>query len=258
MSDFYMRAAAPIDTATWAKIDEMVVTVAKKTLVGRRLLSMVGPLGWGVERAPKFKFTDVDGAAVATDDVDYVTLVEKRQEFVLKAKQLAMAAQTPFGLDLGAVATAAARLTRAEDELLVGGLMHDAGLSSALGDWDMSGGPFRAIANANAALHGAGADGPYALVLSPMMYARLASLLADGRREVELVSKLVEAGLHVSPVMPDDAVLVVSPQPWNVDMVVGQDIVTSYLGNDGLDQRFRIFETLALRVKRTEAICLLK
>ena len=64
MSDFFMRDAAPIDAATWAQVDEMVVTVAKKMLVGRRLLSLVGPLGWGVELAPLFGFTEDDGAAV--------------------------------------------------------------------------------------------------------------------------------------------------------------------------------------------------
>ena len=50
----------------------------------------------------------------------------------------------------------------------------------------------------------------------------------------------------------------VSPQAWNVDLVVGQDVVTAYLGNEGLDHRFRIFETLAVRIKRPGASCILK
>ena len=258
MSDYYMRDAAPIDAATWAKIDDMVVTVAKKTLVGRRLLSLVGPLGWGVELAPQFGFTESDGAAVVTDTVEYLKLVEKGAEFILKAKQLLMAEQTPFGLDLGAVATAAAKLTRAEDEVLIGGLLKAAGTTAELGDWDTLGGPFKAVATAIAKLQAVGVDGPYALVLNPAKFAQLASLMAHGRRELDLVTKLVEAGLFQSRNMPDDAVLVVSPQPWNVDMVVGQDIITRYVGNEGLDQRFRIFETLALRIKRAEAIGVLK
>ncbi|NLX35458.1 MAG: bacteriocin family protein, partial [Chloroflexi bacterium] len=104
----------------------------------------------------------------------------------------------------------------------------------------------------------AGVDGPFALVLSPAMFARLASLMSHGRRELDMVSKLVEAGLFQSRSMPDDQVLLLSPQPWNMDLVVGQDIVTSYLGNEGLDHRFRVFETLVLRVKRPEAACVLK
>ncbi|MEN6479635.1 MAG: family 1 encapsulin nanocompartment shell protein [Anaerolineales bacterium] len=258
MSDYYMRDAAPIDAATWAKIDDMVVTVAKKTLVGRRLLHLVGPLGWGVELVPVFGFTESDGAAVVTDTTEYLRLIENSQEFILKAKQLAMASQTPFGLDLGAVATAASKLTRAEDEVVIGGMLKAAGTTSALGDWDTLGGPFQAVATAIARLQAAEVDGPFALVLSPAMFARLASLMREGRRELDLVSKLVEEGIFQSRNMPDDAVLVVSPQPWNADLVVGQDIVTSYVGNEGLDQRFRVFETLALRVKRAEAFCVLK
>lgn len=257
MSDYYMRDAAPIDAATWAEIDDMVITVAKKTLVGRKLLHLVGPLGWGVELVPLFGFTESDGAAVVTD-TEYLRLVENRQEFILKAKQLAMASQTPFGLDLGAVATAASKLTRAEDEVVIGGLLKAASTTSALGDWGTHGGPFQAVATAIARLQAAEVDGPFALVLSPAMFARLASLMREGRRELDLVSKLVEEGIFQSRNMPDDAVLVVSPQPWNADLVVGQDIITSYVGNEGLDQRFRIFETLALRVKRAEALCVLK
>ena len=28
---------------------------------------------------------------------------------------------------------------------------------------------------------------------------------------------------------------------WNFDLVIGQDVVTAYLANEGLDQRFRVF-----------------
>jgi len=258
MSDYFMRDGAPIDAATWDKVDGMVVTVAKKVLVGRRLLSLVGPLGWGVELAPLFEFTESDGADVVADSAAYIKLVEMGQEFLLKAKHMLMAEQTPFDLDLGAVATATSKLCRAEDDLLIGGLIEKAGVSADLGDWDTLGGPFKAVAEAIVRLQSQDVDGPYAAIMSPAMYAKLVSLMMHGRREVDMVGKLVEAGIFQSRSMPDDAVLIVSPQPWNMDMVVGQDIITSYLGNEGLDQRFRIFETLALRVKRNAAICALK
>ena len=258
MSDYFMREAAPFGDDVWAQIDEMVVSVAKKNLVGRRILSLVGPLGWGVEQAPMFGFTDEGGADVVTGEAKYLRLAEVGAEFIITAKQLLMAEQTPFGLDLGAVATAVSRLAREEDGLLVGGLLDKAETKAALGDWDALGGPFEAVATAIAQMRHAGVDGPFALVLSPAMFARLASLMSHGRRELDMVSKLVEAGLFQSRSMPDDQVLLLSPQPWNMDLVVGQDIVTSYLGNEGLDHRFRVFETLVLRVKRPEAACVLK
>ena len=258
MNEYLMRDAAPFDETMWEKIDGMVVMVAKKNLVGRRLLEMVGPLGWGVEQAPLSGFAFEEGADAAVDSVTYLPLRELGQEFLLKAKHMAIAEKTPFDLDLGAVAIAATKLAKAEDEHIMGELLANAGCRGDLGDWDTLGGPFKATAMATAKLQAAGYDAPYAMVLSPGMYARLASLLQQGRREVELVEKLIGAGLFQSTSLPDDQVIVVSPQAWNLDLVVGQDIVTGYLGNEGLDQRFRVFETLALRIKRPGAICVLK
>ena len=42
-----------------------------------------------------------------------------------------------------------------------------------------------------------------------------------------------------------------------MDLVIGQDVMTAWLVTEGLDQRFRIFETLALRLKRHGSVCVL-
>ena len=258
MSDYLMRDAAPIGDEGRAIIDEMVVTVLKKNLVGRRLVPMVGPLGWGVEYAPTFGFGKLGTAAVA-DSAGQLQLQEIKSEFALRAKHLAMAEQTPFGLDLGAVAMAASELAKQEDKVILSGLLNAKGAgSSALGDWETVGGPFNAIAAGAASLRSTGFDAPYALLMSPAKYAQLAGLMSQGRREIEMVEKLAGAGFFQSPIMPDDQVMLVSPQAWNFDLVVGQDAVTAYIGNDGLDHLFRIFETLVLRVKRPGAVCVLK
>jgi uncharacterized linocin/CFP29 family protein len=178
---------------------------------------------------------------------------------MLRAKQIAIAQQTPYGLDLGAVALAATKLAKAEDSLVIGGLASLDECTGELGDWDTLGGPFRAVADAIARLREAGFDPPYAAIMSPAMYARLASLFEYGRRELDLVQSLLGAGIFQSTELAvAQQVLVLSPQPWNVDLVVGQDVMTAWLGNEGLDQRFRIFETLALRVKRPGAVCVLR
>ncbi|MBN1401768.1 MAG: encapsulin [Anaerolineae bacterium] len=256
MSDYLMRDGAPFGSDVWAKIDGMVADVVKKNLVGRRFIELIGPLGWGVEVAPTFGFESAEGADAAASG-GYLPLEELRAEFLLKAKHLAVASATPFALDLGAVAMAATKLAKAEDELLLGGLVKGA-LAGELGAWDSEGAPFKAIAAAIAKLRGAGFDGPYAALMSPGMYATMAAQMRHGRREIEMVERLVQAGLYQTTSVSDGQVLVTSPQPWNYDLVVGQDIATAYLGNQGLDHRFRIFETLVLRVKRPHAVCVLK
>lgn len=258
MNDYLQRGMAPFGPDLWAQIDEMVVRVAKKTLVARRFVEVVGPLGWGVEVAPKFGFVSKDGAAVATDP-QYLPLTELGQEFIIKAKQLAIADKTPFGLDLGAVAIAAMKLAQAEDELVIGGLVEQAGTTSELGDWTTPADPLRAVATATARLFAADFAGPYALVLSPELYARLAGLVQQGMHAFEMVEKLVKGGIfQYSGKALNGRALVLSLGAWNFDLVIGQDIATAYLGNEGLDQKFRIFETLALRVKLPGSICVLK
>lgn len=257
MSDYLMRGAAPFSAEEWAKIDAMAVMVLKSTLVGRRFVDLVGPLGWGVENAPLTGFKVVDGTAVALDAV-YLPLKEINREFMIKAKQMAVAAQTPFALDLGAVAIAAIDLAKEEDKLVILGLL-EAGHKNAiaLGDWDVFGAAFKAVATAIAELQNTGNDAPYALVLNPIKFAQLAGSMQQGREELEMVEEIVKGGIFQSPVMPKDKVLVVSPRSWNFDMVMGQDAVTAYVGNVGMDQRLRLFESLVLRVKLPGAICVL-
>ena len=168
------------------------------------------------------------------------------------------AEQTPFAFDLGAVAIAGTELAKEEDKLIVGGFRDQGTSSGPLGDWGMPSDPFSAIVKAEAGLLQGGYVAPYALVLSPALYARLAGLIKDGQRELEMVEELVEGGIFQCTAMPDDQAMVLSLGAWNFDLVVGQDVVTAYTGNEGIDQKFRIFETLCLRIKRPGAICVLK
>jgi uncharacterized linocin/CFP29 family protein len=94
--------------------------------------------------------------------------------------------------------------------------------------------------------------------MSPAMYARLASLMAHGRREVELVQSLATIYQTRGIDLLGDQVLLLSLGAWNFDMVVGQDATVAYMGNEALDHLFRVFETLALRVKRPGAVCVLR
>jgi len=256
MSDYLLRQDAPLSPETWAKIDDMVVSVAKKTLVGRKVLEIAGPLGWGVDVAPRFGFGVEDDAYVAEAPA-YIHLKEIAAEFILKAQHLAMADQTPYGLDLGAVAMATVALAKEENEIVVSGLVGAAKQKSALGDWSVMGEPFAAVSRGIALLRKAGIDEPYALVLGPTLYAQLASLIQHGRRELTMVESIATGGVHQYPAMAEGQVLLVGASPWNADIVLGQDIVTAYLGNEGLDHRFRVFETLALRIKRPECACVL-
>ncbi len=257
MTDYLMRDGAPFGAEMWDKIDKEVVEVIKHTLVGRRFISLVGPLGWGVDLAPKFGPVGKEPFALQ-DKPEYLPLVELSQSFLLRARHLAMAEQTPFGLDLGSIAQASIALAKAEDQLLLGGLLKAAKQTAPLGDWTALGGPFQAVSAAIGKLRASGFEAPYVLVMSPAQYAALAGIMSMGRRELDMVEKLAGGGIFQWADMADGQVLIVAAAPWNVDMVVGQDVATGHTGNVGLDHEFKVFETLALRLKRPGALLLLK
>ena len=257
MSDYLMRDDAPLTEEQWKAVDGMVATVVTKNLVGRKLLDVVGPLGWGVEVVPVTAFGKRGASYAASEKDTYIPLETIEAGFLLRMKNLAKANQTPFSLDLGAVATAATELAGKEDELVLGGLIKAAG-AGEMGDWSQVNGPFTAVAKAQADLRARGFDGPYALVVNYGTYARLAALMMHGQRELKMVESLVEAGIFRSPAVPEGQALLVDPASWNADLVVGQDIATAFLGNEGLDLSFQILETIALRVKREGCAVLLQ
>ena len=45
--DFLARDGSPFDSDFWSKIDKTVIETASRTLIGRRFLSIYGPLGSG-------------------------------------------------------------------------------------------------------------------------------------------------------------------------------------------------------------------
>src|SRR5439155_11942225 len=46
MAEWLRRSAAPISEKVWKAIDETAISMAKQTLVGRRLADLDGPRGW--------------------------------------------------------------------------------------------------------------------------------------------------------------------------------------------------------------------
>ncbi len=256
MSGYFMREEAPFGASVWEKIDDMVVTVAKRTLVARRFIEMVGPLGWGVEVAPKADF-NFEQPYVA-GQLSYIPLIELSRDFKIRGKHLAVADQTPFALDLGAAAIATMELAKEEDRQVLGSLLQNAQCTSEIEDWASPGGPFGAISTAIGKLRTTGFDAPFALVMSPARYAQLAGLMQPGWRELKMIMAIADGGIFQWPEMNNDSVMVVSNAPWNLDLVVGQDMVTAWIGNDGLDQVLRVLETIALRVKRPGAVCVLR
>ena len=86
MGDYLMRDAAPLAGDVWRAVDEMVATVISKNLVARRVLSLVGPLGWGVDVVPVIGFQQEGEAYITAEMPGYQPLQALEARFMLRIR----------------------------------------------------------------------------------------------------------------------------------------------------------------------------
>jgi len=270
MSDYLMRDDAPFSAEEWEKLDGLVVDVARKLLVGRRFIQLTGPLGAGVQTVPVPTVGSGEageGEVIQMTGHRFLSLPLIHQDFRLSWRDIEASRRMGWPLELGPAAAASAACARAEDELIFHGhpehgyegLLNATGRHTvSLGNWDESGQAFANIVAATEALVADGFYEPFAVVLSPALYAKTQRIAkGTGRLEGKLIKDVAEGGLFRSPVLAENQGLVVAQGAQNFDLVVAQDLITAYLGPENMDHTFRLVESLALRIKRPGAICTL-
>jgi uncharacterized linocin/CFP29 family protein len=246
MSEFLMRDDAPLTAEEWERLDSVVEGAARQFLVGRRFIELSGPFGLGTEVVPM-------GTG---DGRTQVQLEVIQDDFQLAWRDIAANRRLKMPLDLGPAAQTAFACAQAEDEMIFEALLSLEGRNTVdLLDWGETGNAFQNITNATQALVQSGFFGPYAVILSPALYNQTQRYGRGMRLESKLITDVASGGLFQSPVLEADQGLVVSLGKHNLDLAIGQDLVTAYMGNEELNHLFRVMETLALRVKRPQAIC---
>jgi uncharacterized linocin/CFP29 family protein len=178
MTDLYMRDAAPLTTEEWERIDKVVIDIARRTLVGRRFISLYGPVGAGQIAVPAYRFKGAGPLArnepIVVSDREYTPFPEIYKDFVLNWREIAIGRQLPGGLDLAPAAIASNLCSLAEDEAIFQHLLKFRGRTVVkAGDWDVDGNGFADVSTGIERFTEAGILPPYALVTSPALYAKL-------------------------------------------------------------------------------------
>lgn len=275
MLDYLQRDQAPLGVEQWAAVDQIVVQTAQSMLVGRRFLSLVGPFGAGVEVLPNDTLRGGSSARVSllgNDAAEAIGTSERRflplpllyQDFWVHWRDLEASRQLGVPLDLGKAAAAAAATAQAEDRLIFDGdpELQLPGLRAVegrqtlrMGDWDTPGRAFRDVVDGVRQLTQQGFNGPYALTLSPRLYADLNRIFDNsGVLELEQIEKLARRGVYPSAVLPESAALLADSGPQNMDLAIGVDLSTAYVESDNLNHRLRVVESLVLRIRRPAAV----
>lgn len=275
---FLARDTIPLSSDQWTQLDRLVVETARRSLVGRRFIPIYGPLGAGVHTVPLHEFEGVYiGEADLSGEVEcglvkaartrHIALPIIHKDFLLLWRNVA-AGTIGIPLDFAPAASAAASTARKEDDLIFNG-NPELGLDGIftvadrivmpLGDWSQAGNAFNDVTQALERLASEGYFGPYALAVSPLLHARMHRVHErTGVLEIRNVEELVTAGVFRSPVIPANRAAVVSVGAQNLDLALAQDMVTAVLGPEKMNYLMRVFEVLALRIKRPRSIVTLE
>ncbi|MFH0809530.1 MAG: family 1 encapsulin nanocompartment shell protein [Pseudomonadota bacterium] len=274
---FLMRADAPFGEEVWSAIDGAVVQAARQMLVGRRFLPFTGPLGEGARVVPLDSLAEAGGAGLSifgNEDAPVAALSARcwvqlpllYKDFRLEWRDIEALGQRCAAGDVNGPAYAAgAACARLEDNLIFNGSepLGLPGLLNVKGRLEVKGGDLKtpgkalsAVSQAMARLIQNESFEPYALALNPEVYAGLFSVHpGTARLEIEILKERCQAGVFQSSVIPDGQGVVVSVAPHQLDLVVGLDVVTGYLGPEKMNHGFRVMETVAPRIKKPTAVC---
>lgn len=192
---------------------------------------------------------------IAVSEREYPSFVEVMKDFGLNWREIAQGRQLPGGTAFAPAAIASNLCALAEDELILHHLLKLKGRTVVkMSDWDVMGSAFTDVTTAIEKLTQAGILPPFALVTSPALYARMHRILHNsGVLEIDQIRRLAE--VYQSLTLGPKQALLVATGGENLDLAVGQDLITAYTGNQGMDHFFRVFETVVVRVKRAPAIC---
>lgn len=273
--DFLLRGDAPFEDELWEKIDEIVVKKAKEQLVGRKFIPIYGPLGAGVQSISINLYNINNDTVISSngeEDTELVKVQNRRyveipmifKDFFISWRDVENSKQTGLPLDLAPVAITAAACAHKEDQIIFfgneewgyKGLMNvDERQTMEKNNWNERENAYSDIVLGLEKLVRKGFYGPYVLIVSPDLYSQLKRIQpGTGKLELERIRELINGNVYQTPILGQNKAVLLEKGMENMDLVIGQDLITGYIGPEKLNHVFRILETILLRIKRPESI----
>ncbi len=259
---------------------QAAIKEVRRTVVARKLMALFGPLGAGVETVSLETIKKDEPAEIdlegkpdphpigAHEKETYVRIPLIYKDFILHWRDVKWSLDARSPLDVANAVRAAHQVGDAEDDLIfngnkdlgIHGLLNCPGsLSVKGGDWSKAGDPVKDVYAALKKLLDANHHFPYVLLTSVDMYEQLLKPVKESPvLELEQLSKLCSDGVVWSPQVPTGTAALLSTGSQNFDIAVAEDLAIAYLGPSDMNYRFRVYESLVLRVKRPTAICVIK
>lgn len=275
MEDYLRRKDSVLGEEEWERMDRSVTETARRILEGRRFIPIAGPFGAGVQTVAQEVFLgDKLGILDMTGEEDEVLRPHSRKhilfpiihkDFCIHWRDVESSRHFHIPLDIGPAASASTFCANAEDNLIFQGnvkmgyegLMNVQGRNTVpMSNWAVMGNAFKDVVAVIEKLTSFGYYSPYAMAVSPSLYANMHRVYeTTGVLEIDQIRRLVTDGVYSSPMLAEPSAVLVSTGEQNMDLAIAQDLVTAYMETFKMNYYFRVFEIIALRIKRPEAIC---
>lgn len=262
--DILKRNIAPVTAEAWKEIDEQAAGILRALLAGRKVADVSGPKGWTCDSVSEGTLTlaeetPVEGVNYGVRDV--MPLVEIRVPFTLSMWELDDISRGSKLTDFTPVQEAARQAALFEDTAVFQGL-EEAGILGIELEADNE--PIElpleeealvsAVYGATQRLAARGVGGPYALVCSKEVMAKIKTCAAAYPLEKRL-GRIVEK-IIASPQYATN--FVTSIRGGDSEITVGQDFSVGYQSHTNTEVSFYLTETFTFRVFTPEAFVQLK
>lgn len=221
--DHLNRKQAPFGPVIWEVIDAAAVGAARERLIGRRFLDVEGPYGPGL--------TTIE---VCNDDYCRQPGADEAGAVAAREEEILYYGQPDFGL--------------------AGLLSADGRGRHTAGNWSDLDQVLNDVLAAVTKLDDAGFRGPYALVLAPALYNGLFRRYPGTELlQLEHLRRLCSEGIHKAAI---EGGAVIDSRAGV--LVVGQDLMAGYAGQDGIHYELYLSESIVLRLDEPKAVCTLE
>lgn len=274
-----MTEPNPLSESQRATLLEAVVREARRTLVGRKVLGIFGPLGTGVDTVDFEEYGpdhDAEINFVGSHDAEPIEGLRQTalripilyKDFVLHWRDIELSKKLGSPIDASRAIRAAHFVADREDALIfagdaelgIHGLLNCTGRNKVKrGNWEKYGLMYQNVVQAIELLLSQNHHRPFALAVSAQDYARFVQQ-REGQfaPEVAALQQLCDDGVYTSPVIPEGRAVLVSTGDQNLDLAVAEDFTVTCLGNKDQDFLFRVHECIVPRIKRPKAICVIE